>query len=72
MEGQLHRLQRFRQQRDRDAVRRALDALADAASFDDRNTFAAVVEAAAAGATHGEICARMRAVLGLGEPLIVA
>jgi methylmalonyl-CoA mutase N-terminal domain/subunit len=31
-----------------------------------------VVEAAAAEATHGEICACLRKVYGFGQPLIVA
>jgi len=72
MEHQLETLARFKRERDRDGVQRALDALSDAAERDGVNTFAAVVEAAAAGATHGEICTRMRAALGFGEPLVVA
>jgi methylmalonyl-CoA mutase N-terminal domain/subunit len=51
------------------AVQRALDELARAAESSDANVFAAVVAAAEAGCTHGEICGRLRAVLGFGQPL---
>jgi methylmalonyl-CoA mutase N-terminal domain/subunit len=51
-------------------VRRALEALARSANDRKRNVFAAVVEAARAGCTHGEICATLRRELGFGHPLI--
>jgi hypothetical protein len=52
-------------------VARALDDLARA--FDDAqaNTYAAVVAAIGAGATHGEVCARVRSAAGFGQPLVV-
>lgn len=60
----------LKKKRDRRATQRAIDALARSAAADDLNVFAAVVEAAEAGVTHGEIVACLRAELGSGEPLI--
>jgi len=57
--------------RSQDAVRRALDDLARAAESREANVFEAVVAAADAGCTHGEICGRLREVLGFGQPLTV-
>jgi methylmalonyl-CoA mutase N-terminal domain/subunit len=71
MRDRLAVLERFRNGRDAGAVDEARARLRDTA-VGDGNSFAAVVEAAAAGATHGEICADLRAVLGFGEPLVVA
>jgi methylmalonyl-CoA mutase N-terminal domain/subunit len=71
MQRQLAVLARFRRERDGAAVDDARAQLR-AVAAGDGNAFAAVVEAAAAGATHGEICADLRAELGFGEPLIVA
>lgn len=64
-------LREFRARRSQAGVDRALDALAR--SFDDpaANSFGAVVDAIDAGATHGEVCARVRATVGAGEPLVV-
>jgi methylmalonyl-CoA mutase N-terminal domain/subunit len=64
-------LRAFRQRRSQQAVERALDELARA--FDDpaANTYGAVVHAIDVGATHGEVCARTRAAVGFGEPLVV-
>ncbi len=53
-------------------VARALDALSAAANDPHENVFEKVVEAAEAGVTHGEICARLRAELGFGQPLVMA
>ena len=72
MERQLETLARYRRERDHDAVERALDALAESTARTGANTFAGVVDAARAGATHGEICARLRETLGFGQPLVVA
>jgi len=72
IEAQLKRLQRFKAARGRDSVARALAALTDAAESTDANVFEAVVNAASAGLTHGEICAALRQVYGFGQPLIVA
>ncbi len=49
----------------------ALDSLRRAAISEDQNIFKAVVDAALAGATHGEIVACLRKELGFGHPLIV-
>jgi methylmalonyl-CoA mutase N-terminal domain/subunit len=57
--------------RSQDAVRQSLDDLARAAESRDANVFEAVVAAADAGCTHGEICGRLREVLGFGQPLAI-
>ena len=62
----------FKAARSRSAVRGALSALARAANSREANVFAAVVDAAAAGVTHGEIVACLRSELGFGNPLIAA
>ena len=72
IERQLARLAAFKARRDGAAVRRALDALGRAATNPDENVFAQVVEAVDAGATHGEICTRLRRELGFGRPLVAA
>jgi methylmalonyl-CoA mutase, N-terminal domain len=68
----LSRFLAFKAARSRSAVRRALSGLARAANSKEANVFAAVVEAAAAGVTHGEIVACLRSELGFGNPLIAA
>jgi methylmalonyl-CoA mutase N-terminal domain/subunit len=60
----------FKKQRNERTAQRALDALARSAVSEDENIFAAVVEAAEVGATHGEIVACLRNELGFGNPLI--
>jgi methylmalonyl-CoA mutase N-terminal domain/subunit len=71
IERQLERLARYRITRDRRAAERALDDLTRAANSADQNVYASVVDAAVAGATHGEIVAVLRREMGNGEPLIV-
>ncbi|NIR29835.1 MAG: methylmalonyl-CoA mutase [Gammaproteobacteria bacterium] len=71
IEAQLERLRSYRAARSQASVRRALDALARAAGAADENVYEKVVEAAVAGATHGEIVARLRDEIGFGEPLLV-
>ena len=66
--AQLTRLAEYKSQRVNGAVARALDGLARAAQG-NANVMARVVEAADAGATHGEICACLRRELGFGQPL---
>ena len=61
----------YKAQRSATDVNRALDALARSAAPDAGNIFGAVVAAAAAGCTHGEICAALRRELGFGQPLAV-
>jgi len=53
------------------AVEQALDGLSRAAESRDGNVFAAVVDAARAGLTNEEICARLRRDLGFGQPLVI-
>ncbi len=71
MDAYLESFRRYKAERSAEANRRALDALARAANEPGRNVFAAVVEAAQAGSTHGEICATLRRELGFGQPLVV-
>ena len=72
IDGQIARLTAYKKDRNGRAVAAALDGLARAAEDERLNVFAAVVEAADAGATHGEICARLRREVGFGEPLVFA
>jgi methylmalonyl-CoA mutase, N-terminal domain len=53
------------------AVAKALDDLTRAAEREDGNVFGAVVDAARAGLSNEEICARLRRDLGFGQPLVV-
>lgn len=66
----LRSLADYRTHRNNAAVAGALDDLARAAGDERENVFAKVVDAALAGATHGEIVARLRAEFGDGQPLI--
>ncbi len=72
IDTQLARFKAFKAERSQTKVRAALDALAAAANSEDQNVFAAVVDAAAAGATHGEIVGRLRQEMGFGQPLVAA
>ena len=71
IEAQLARLKAFKAARDRASVHAALDALVAAANSENQNVFKHVVDAAAAGATHGEIIGVLRRELGFGEPLVI-
>ena len=57
-------LERWRELRDEDAVRRALDELAEAARDESRNIMPATINAAQAGATTGEWAQTLREVFG--------
>lgn len=70
MQAHLETLARYKRERSRDDVRNALDALARSAASEHENVYAHVVDAAVAGATHGEIVARLRDEMGFGEPLV--
>jgi methylmalonyl-CoA mutase N-terminal domain/subunit len=70
MQAHLADFAQWKAQRSQADADRALAALARAAQG-DANTFGAVVEAAIAGCTHGEICATLRQELGFGQPLVV-
>jgi methylmalonyl-CoA mutase N-terminal domain/subunit len=70
VEAHIERLRAYRDRRDPEALARALNAIDAAAADPSRNLFAAMIEAADAGATHGEMCARARQVLGDGVPVI--
>ncbi len=67
--------QAWKAARDQGAVQAALDDLARAATATpaglETNTFGKLVEAAIAGATHGEICHTLRRELGFGDPLVM-
>jgi methylmalonyl-CoA mutase N-terminal domain/subunit len=70
MQAHLDAFARWKSQRSQAETDRALTALARASQGRD-NTFGAVVAAAIAGCTHGEICATLRRELGFGQPLVV-
>ncbi|MCH8237099.1 MAG: acyl-CoA mutase large subunit family protein [Proteobacteria bacterium] len=62
----------FKESRSRANVNKALDGLARVAASAEGNVFEQLIEAADAGATHGEICTCLRRELGVGEPLVAA
>jgi len=66
----LDRLAAYKAGRSQRAVQRVLDKLAAAAADDQCNVFEFVVQAGGEGATHGEIVATLRDVLGFGQPLV--
>jgi len=68
---QVDRLRRHKRERANGATAAALDSLARAANDPRANVFEAVVGAARAEATHGEICGLLRRELGAGQPLVV-
>jgi methylmalonyl-CoA mutase N-terminal domain/subunit len=72
IDAQLQRLRAYKASRSAAAVRKALDALAAAANDPTDNVYQSVVQAAEAGATHGEMVACLRNELGFGQPLVVA
>jgi methylmalonyl-CoA mutase N-terminal domain/subunit len=61
---QTEKLGRFRASRDDGRVRRALDALREAAADEHRNTMPYILDAVRAPATLGEICGALRDVFG--------
>lgn len=67
MRAHIDAFKAFKAGRSAAAVAAALDALCAAAQDPRENVFARVVEAAEAGCTHGEICARLRKELGFGH-----
>lgn len=69
MNGYVERLRDYKKSRSNDDVDRALADLARAANDRSQNVFGQVVQAAQAGATHGEICGTLRKELGFGQPL---
>ncbi|MGH8750753.1 MAG: methylmalonyl-CoA mutase family protein, partial [Burkholderiales bacterium] len=70
MQAHVARVREYKAGRSNAAARRGLDALARATQSKE-NVMARVVEAAEAGATHGEICATLRRELGFGQPLTI-
>ena len=69
MHGYVERLRAYKKSRSNAEVDRALADLARAANDRSQNVFGQVVQAAQAGATHGEICGTLRKELGFGQPL---
>jgi len=69
MRAQVERLVKFKQTRSSADVQKALSDLAKSANDHTLNVFEHVVNAAEAGATHGEICGTLRQELGFGQPL---
>ncbi len=72
IDDQLKRFKTFKEDRSSSDVEKALDAIRHAADDENENIFATIVAAADSGATHGEICARVRSDLGFGQPLVAA
>lgn len=72
MKAHVERFKAFKAARSQSAVDKAIDGLVRAAHDENDNVFARVIEAAEAGATHGEIIACLREELGFGHPLVVA
>jgi methylmalonyl-CoA mutase N-terminal domain/subunit len=70
MQAHLDAFAAWKTQRSEVGVHRALDDLARVTQGEG-NIFGAVVECAAAGVTHGEICATLRRELGFGQPLVI-
>jgi len=68
----LNRLKTFKAERSNEAAEKARAALARATEDESDNIFARVVEAVEAGATIGEICAKLRDELGYGHRLVAA
>jgi len=72
IDEQLQRLKSYKENRSSRHVNTALDAITGATENEAQNVFEKIVAATEAGATHGEICARVRRDLGFGQPLIAA
>ncbi|MEO1081201.1 MAG: acyl-CoA mutase large subunit family protein [Pseudomonadota bacterium] len=72
MKAHVEALRSFKRDRSQAAATSAIDELRRAANSDTENVFEKVIDAAEAGATHGEIIACLRQELGFGHPLIVA
>ncbi len=70
LQAQLERLARYKRTRSMGAVNASLGALARGAATERDNVYEKVVDAAIAGATHGEIVATLREEMGFGEPLV--
>ena len=71
LDAYLAKLEAFRRKRDMSKVERALDNLEASFASSTENTYGKVVEAIDAGATHGEVCHRVRQAVGFGQPLVV-
>ena len=71
MAAQVAALRKFKADRNQATLQKGFDAMARAAADPKQNLFGAVVEAAGAGVTHGEICAALRRELGFGQPLAI-
>jgi len=70
VDAYLERLQAYRGGRDEAVVQEALDALGAVFDDEEENAYAKVVAAVDAGATHGEVCRRVRDAVGFGHPLV--
>ncbi len=71
IEAHLKRLSQFKRERSQQQVTEALDAMEAATEKQQANVYERVVEATIAGATHGEIVARLRTAYGFGHPLVI-
>lgn len=71
MQAHLHAFAKWKARRSANAVEKSLDGLARSTQRPGDNIFGAVVASAAAGCTHGEICATLRRELGFGDVLAI-
>jgi methylmalonyl-CoA mutase N-terminal domain/subunit len=69
MQAHLAAFKAYKAERSQAQVAKSLAALASAANDPAQNVFGAVVDAATAGCTHGEICETLRREYGPGRPL---
>lgn len=67
----LSRLSDFRANRSALQVKQALDDLSKAFETETANTYEMIVNAASVGVTHGEICHRVRELVGFGNPVVM-
>jgi len=69
MQAYVERLIAYKKNRSSAEIDKAIAALARSANDGTQNVFECVVQAAEAGATHGEICGTLRKEIGFGQPL---
>lgn len=71
IKAHIEQVGRYKKNRNQRSARKALDDLAKAANSNNENVYAKVVDAALAGATHGEIVHCLRQEFGEGMPLVI-
>jgi len=71
IDTQLEKLKLFKQNRDNNKTKKALDTLKESAMDENINIFEATMHALRDNATHGEVVGVLRNVFGFGKPLLV-